>query len=381
MKKHLPLQISYITSSILTLSLTGCLQTQVTTESPQPQNNSTMADISQPSIDATNPGSSAEPPVPEIESEESVKIHAFSDMNVDTSGTYSQHTTAIVKHMISTQPKVILGIGDYIDGEKTSLSDSTYVSMWNSFTKKVLSLIDISRIPFAPTPGNHDAYYNQEREIYQDYWDVNKPDLQFADDRNYPFYYSFVKEGVFFVSLDDAKYGSLKNRTAQLNWLKEQLSSAQARSAKARVVYGHIPLYSIVSSSANSSTVYENGVIKGERRVNGSFTLESILLSYNVDLVIFGHSHGFYAGHYVYPDGKKLMVVSTPCAGGSQRYLIGTSIKTPQGFVEIEIAKKDKISLRYLASTGKSQSLNSLPNSITLDAKNKIKYEKVKILQ
>lgn len=370
-----------LTFIVTLLFLTGCLQTPANTQSAQPQYEPT-ATTNNPTTSTTSPtDSNPELASPTVEDNDDIHIHAFSDMNVDTSGTYSQHTTAIVKHIIAARPNLILGVGDYIDGEKTSLSDSIYVSMWNSFSKKVFSLIDASRIAFAPTPGNHDAYYSQEREIYQDYWNVNKPDLQFVDERNYPFYYSFIKEGIFFVSLDDAKYNSLNNRTTQLNWLKEQLSSAQALSAKARVVYGHIPLYSIVSSSANSSTIYENGVIKGERRVNGPFTLESILLNSNVDLVIFGHSHGFYAGHYVYPDGKRLMVISTPCAGGSQRYLVGTSIKTPQGYVEIKISKKNKISLNFIASTGTTQNLSHLPNSLVLDTKNKITYEKIKTLQ
>lgn len=305
-----------------------------------------------------------------------VKFHAFGDMNVNVNGDYSSHTPATVKSMIARDPAVILGMGDYIDGEKSSLSDSTYTRMWSVFTKKVSSLMDTAHVPFAPTPGNHDAYYAQERKIYSQHWKKNTPNVQYVDDSNYPFYYSFMREDVFFVSLDDANYAKLKNRTEQLTWLKKQLASDAAKKARARVVYGHIPLYSVVSSKANSSTVYQNGVLSGERKTNGSFTLEAILLESNVDLVLFGHSHGFYSGHYTYADGKKLRVVSLPCAGGSQRYLVGTSIKTPHGFVEVSIADTNELKVRYFNSAGVEQNLKSLPASITLDAKNRVVYKR-----
>ncbi|WP_374033449.1 metallophosphoesterase [Bdellovibrio bacteriovorus] len=329
------------------------------------------------SVPGTEDPSTPTSPEPDDEikdSAKSLKIHAFADMNIDTSGTYASATISIVKSMIARQPAAILGVGDYIDGEKKSLSDSTYVNMWNQFSKKVLSFMRDANIPFLATPGNHDAYYAQERRSYDSFWDKNKPNVEYVDDDNFPFYYSFIKEDVFFVSLDDANYSKLSNRTAQLAWLKEQLSSARAKGARARVVYGHIPLYSIVSSKANSSTVYENGVLAGERRTAGSNTLEAILLSHNVDLVIFGHSHGFYSGHYTYPDGKKLQVVSMPCAGSSPRYLVGTSTRTPQGYVELVFSETNQLTIRYYNSSGTQQSLSSLPASLTLDAKNGVKY-------
>ncbi|ASD63285.1 metallophosphoesterase family protein [Bdellovibrio bacteriovorus] len=329
------------------------------------------------SVPGTEEPSTPTTPEPDDEikdSAKSLKIHAFADMNIDTSGTYASATISIVKSMILRQPAAILGVGDYIDGEKKSLSDSTYVNMWNQFSKKVLSFMRDANIPFLATPGNHDAYYAQERRLYDSFWGKNKPNVEYVDDDNFPFYYSFIKEDVFFVSLDDANYSKLSNRTAQLAWLKEQLSSARAKGARARVVYGHIPLYSIVSSKANSSTVYENGVLAGERRTAGSNTLEAILLSHNVDLVIFGHSHGFYSGHYTYPDGKKLQVVSMPCAGSSPRYLVGTSTRTPQGYVELVFSETNQLTIRYYNSSGTQQSLSSLPASLTLDAKNGVKY-------
>ncbi|WP_413575462.1 metallophosphoesterase family protein [Bdellovibrio sp. HCB290] len=322
----------------------------------------------------TPPPTTSEPDDEIKDSAKSLKITAFADMNIDTDGTYSSSTISIVKSMIARQPAAILGVGDYIDGEKTSLSNSTYVSMWNAFSKKVMAPMRDARIPFLPTPGNHDAYYNQERQQYNTFWDKNKGNVEFVDDDNFPFYYSFIQEDVFFVSLDNANYSSLKNRTTQLAWLKAQLTSSRAKGARARVVYGHIPLYSIVATKANSSTVYSNGVLTGERRTAGSNTLEAILLNNNVDLVIFGHSHGFYSGHYAYADGKKLQVVSMPCAGSAPRYLVGTSTKTPTGYVELVFSETNKLTIRYYNSSGTQQSLSSLPASLTLDSKNGVKY-------
>lgn len=343
-----------------------------------PATNSPENTVSEPVSDEPTSPTSPDQETSVEESAKSLKIHAFADMNIDTSGTYASSTTSIVKSMVSRQPAAILGVGDYIDGEKKTLSDGTYVKMWNSFSQKVLSLMRTAGLPFLPSPGNHDAYYSQERRLYNGFWGDNKPNVEYVDDDNFPFYYSFIQDGVFFVSLDDANYYKLSNRTAQLNWLKEQLSSARAQGARARVVYGHIPLYSIVSTKANSSTVYDNGALAGERRTGGTFTLESILLNNSVDLVIFGHSHGFYSGYYTYPDGKKLQVVSMPCAGSSPRYLVGTGIRTPQGYVEIVFSETNKLAIRYYNTAGVLQSLSSLPASLTLDAKSGVKYQRQK---
>ncbi|GEM_PF-2341403 len=355
--------------SLLPFSIAGCLQGGSGSKNVS-ENSSSGEDLSKaPGIDSGG----SQSPAGALK----VRFNAFADMNVSTDGTYSSHTQAIVNQMTSQKPSAILGLGDYINGESRSLSESTYVKMWKAFDKKVVAPIEAAKIPFLPSPGNHDAYYSHERELYQEFWNTYKAQVEYVNDRNFPFYYSFIKDGVFFVSLDNANYSKLSDRTAQLNWLKEQLSSARAQSARARIVYGHIPLYSIVSTSANSSTIYENGVLKSERRINGSFTLEAILLNHRVDLVLFAHSHGFFPGHYVYPDGKKLMVVSLPCAGGSQRYLVGTSTKTPHGYVDIQVNEANKISIRYLNSAGVEQKFSSLPKSLTLDSKNNVKYERM----
>ncbi|WP_413294547.1 metallophosphoesterase family protein [Bdellovibrio sp. HCB185ZH] len=376
-------KVLFVAAFFLVSTLAACSPSnsgfQTSTAMPS-TGSGTDTDNSQ-SIPDTGDTNSTTPPTPtspapdeSTDSAKSLKIHAFSDMNIDTDGTYSSATISIVKSMISRDPAVILGVGDFIDGEKTSLSDSTYVSMWNSFSKKVMAPMRDARIPFMATPGNHDAYYNQERTQYSTFWKKNKGSVEFVDDANFPFYYSFIQEDVFFISLDDANYSNLKNRTTQLAWLKTQLTSARAKGARARVVYGHIPLYSIVASKANSSTVYQNGVLTSERRTAGSNTLEAILLNNNVDLVIFGHSHGFYSGHYTYPDGKKLQVVSMPCAGSAPRYLVGTSTKTPTGYVELTISETNKLTIRYYNSSGTLQSLSSLPASLTLDSKNGVRY-------
>lgn len=384
MKTKATAKLNILAAFFIVSHLVACMPSSNSLSSTQiPGTDSSNNTSSEPTTEpATDPST---PPTPAPgdegafeENAKGLKITAFADMNIDTSGTYTNSTISIVKSMVSRNPAAILGVGDYIDGEKSSLSDSTYIRMWNSFSKKVLSIMDNARLPFLPSPGNHDAYYTQERNIYDDFWSDRKPKVEYVDDAHYPFYYSFIQDGVFFVSLDDAKYGKLSNRTAQLTWLKEQLTSNRAQNARARVVYGHIPIYSIVSSKANSSTVYENGILAGERRTLGSFTLESILLNNKVDLVIFGHSHGFYSGHYTYKDGKKLQVVSMPCAGSSPRYLVGTSIRTPQGYTEIVFSETNKITIRYFNNAGVQQSLSSLPASLTLDAKNGVKYERQK---
>lgn len=305
-----------------------------------------------------------------------IKIMAFSDFNVDTSGTYNSATKQAVSQMVQAKPNLILGVGDYIDGEKTSLSSSTYTRMWNSFTTSILNTIKNAKIPFLPSPGNHDAYYTNERTHYKNFWVKNKAAIQYIDQSNFPFYYSYKVNDVFFVSLDDARYGALYNRTTQLNWLTQQLKSTAATTARARIVYGHIPLYSVASKSANSSTVYSNGALTNERLSYSKFSLEAVLLDNKVDLVIFGHSHAYYAGEYTYADGRELNVISLPCAGGTQRYLVTTNIKSRYGYVEININSKNELSYQLYDYLGKAQSTLAYPSSITLSSSPRVRYFK-----
>jgi acid phosphatase type 7 len=308
-------------------------------------------------------------PVSSTPTDRPVIFHAFSDMNINISGDYSSHTVNVVKQMVAAKPDLILGVGDYIDGEKRNLSDSTYHRMWDSFSSRILGPIDESGIPFAATPGNHDAYYQQERTLYQEQWDGRRPDVDFIDDSNFPFYYSFMKGGVFFISLDDARYSSLRNHDQQLAWVDSQLESAVAQEATATVVYGHIPLYSVVSKRRNSNVAYDNGALKYERRSRkGDDSLEAVLIKHKVDLVIFGHSHAFYSGHYRYSDGSELKVLSLPCSGGTKRYLLGSDIKTNYGYLEVSIAPSGEISHRYLNSSGEEESHAHFPDQLEIDS-------------
>lgn len=315
-------------------------------------------------------------PQVETNKNQAIKIMAFSDFNVNTSGTYNSATRAIVSNMIQRNPALILGAGDYIDGEKTSLSKNTYTKMWSSFFENILKPMLNAKVAFLPSPGNHDAYYSNERTYYSEFWNPKKPNIEYVDARNYPFYYSFKKDNVLFISLDSSRYSALYNRQTQLKWLEAQLTSKDAQAARARVVYGHIPLYSVASKSANSSVIYQNGALVQERASRSSFSLEALLLKHKVDLVIFGHSHSYFGGEYTYPNGQTLNVISLPCAGGTQRFLAGTSIKSKYGFVEININEANKMSYQFYDSKGEAQSDLNLPTSILLDSTTRVRYYK-----
>jgi hypothetical protein len=69
-------------------------------------------------------------------------------------------------------------------------------------------------------------------------------------------------------------------------------------------------------------------------------------------------------------------VVSLPCAGGTQRYLVGTDVKSRYGFVEINFDSQNRLSYQYYDSLGQAQSDRDLPNRITLDRSGKVDYLK-----
>ena len=228
-------------------------------------------------------------------------IAVLSDLNGSYgSTTYASTVHAAVDRVVAWAPDLVLGTGDMVAGQQSGLD---YRAMWDGFHAAVSDPLAAASIPFAPTPGNHDASgyssYAEERSIYVDEWSSRRPDVAFVADADYPLRYAFRLGPALFVSLDDTTVGSLSAN--QMSWLDSVLA---ADDAEITIVYGHLPLYPFAEGR--------------ETETIGDPELEALLNAHEVDLFVSGHHHAYYPGRR-----GSLRLVSMACQGASPRALIG----------------------------------------------------------
>lgn len=305
-----------------------------------------------------------------------LKVVVVSDLNSSLgSTTYGSQVHRGLGHALSRSPDLIIGTGDYVAGEDISHKYplSRFDEMWAAFKSFILDRILETGVEFAPSPGNHDAsgypVMQRERAKYLEFWDRNTPRIEYVDQRNYPWYYSYMLDNVFFISMDDVTPFRLNHDDDQRNWIREQLNSPEAQSARARIVYGHVPIYPLLEKSkyANKGKGKYYEVLNREQWEENSQGLEKLLLDANVDLAVFGHSHTFFPGKVIHRrEGKDhtLRILSMPCLGSGSRYLSGQSRRSPTGFATIDISDSGSMEIQGYDDDGELISRQSLPERI-----------------
>jgi hypothetical protein len=248
--------------------------------------------------------------------DEPIHVVVISDLNSSYgSTTYRDDVVAAVDRIVGIRPDLVLSTGDMVAGQRAGLD---YRAMWRGFHAVVSDPLADAGIPFAVTPGNHDASdypgFENERAIYASEWRERRPDVQFLDDSNYPFRYSFRVGPALFVALDSTRLGPLE--PDQMAWLQAQLANHAAMPIK--IVFGHVPLYPFTTGRQNE--------------IIGDPLLEDMLNHYGVDAFISGHHHAYYPGRR-----DDLRLVGMPCAGDGARALIGTDYVSEQAIVEFWI--------------------------------------------
>lgn len=234
------------------------------------------------------------------------------------SAEYGDAVTTAVDRIIELNPDLVINVGDMVAGQRRNLR---YRRMWSAFHAEVTEPFARAHIPMAITPGNHDASgyesFAVERAIFAEQWNARKPELDYVDDTAYPLRYSFRLGPLFFISLDATTPEPLD--AAQRAWVQRQLELG--RNAKARIVFGHVPLFPLTHGR--------------ETEYLGDSELERILREGGADIVLNGHDHAFYPGRR-----NDLRVVGTGCLGAAPRTLIGDFTKAPRSFVMLEIGSE-----------------------------------------
>ena len=268
-----------------------------------------------------SPAADVEPDAPGRE-DAAVADVADADDAADTTAAPRSYTVAVVSDMNSSygstsyldevhgaadfitrslEPDLVISAGDMVAGQKHGLD---YRAMWSAFHRTVTDRITAAGIPFAPTPGNHDASgypaYDNERDIYVDEWNTKKPNLNYVEDTYFPLRYAFRLGPALFVSLDDTTVGPLGD--PQMMWLDTVLE--ENADAPVKIVYGHLPLWGFASEKTDE--------------IIGDDDLEEMLERHDVDMFVSGHHHAYYPGRR-----RELRMLSMACLGTGPRELIG----------------------------------------------------------
>jgi hypothetical protein len=244
-----------------------------------------------------------------------IRVVVISDLNDGYgSTTYSSPVHDAVSAIVGLQPDIVLSTGDMVAGQQGGLD---YTGMWAGFHAAVSDQLAAVAIPFAVSPGNHDASayagFEGEREIYVAQWQARRPAVEFVDDSAYPLRYSFRVEAAFFVALDSTTVGALD--ADQMTWLDAQLEQSDA---PIEIVYGHVPLVPFT--------------VGRETEIIGDVALEAMLEKHGVAMFISGHHHAYYPGRR-----GGVRHVSMACLGSGPRALIGTETTSSRAILVLEI--------------------------------------------
>ncbi len=214
------------------------------------------------------------------------------------------------------RPDLVLSTGDHVAGMKRGVDLD---GMWAGFHAAFTDELARGGVPFAPSPGNHDASayeaYSHERERFGAEWSARRPDVRFVDDAHYPFRYAFRQGPALFVALDVTVARPLSGE--HLAWLEALLE--RERDADVKVVFGHIPLRAFVGGRKRDEVVRDQD-------------LERVLRRAGVDAYLSGHHHAYFPGR-----AAGMRMVAMPCLGSGSRKLMGTDDASARGVVVLEL--------------------------------------------
>ncbi|MEA5511627.1 metallophosphoesterase [Crocosphaera sp. UHCC 0190] len=288
-----------------------------------------------------------------------VRIVVISDLNSQYgSTTYEPEVDQAIALIPGWQPDLVLCGGDMIAGQKRSLTQAQIQAMWSAFDDHIAAPLRQAKIPLGFTIGNHDGSgsisqgkltFKSERDLASVYWnDPNhNPGLNFIDRGNFPFYYTFKQQNIFYLVWDASTHIISPE---QLTWVEQSLSSLDAKQAKLRLAIGHLPLYPVaVGRDDGGNFMYE-----GEK-------LQTLLEKYDVHTYVSGHHHAYYPGKK-----GQLELLHTGALGAGPRKLLNSNLPPQKSLtvVDISLEKAETIYTTYDMKTRQVIDIQTLPKSI-----------------
>lgn len=190
----------------------------------------------------------------------------------------------------------ILNMGDFVDSGKNmtqwkyALNNSTHV-----YANKPMMMVTGNHEEKAFDVTSDENYIPSSENVFRE--EYNYMDMHF-DMPNVPeqdlttgVYYSFDYSNVHFTILNTNDIVNDKLSEAQMNWLKNDLSTT---TKKFKVVAMHKGIY-----TAGAHT-FDNDIIEMRKELTPLFS------NYNVNIVLQGHDHVYSESYYIDKDGKKV---------------------------------------------------------------------------
>lgn len=285
-----------------------------------------------------------------------LRVVVLSDLNGSYGSThYGPEVAAAVARTLALAPDLVLCTGDMVAAQRAKpLTRPELEAMWASFHAHVSGPLARAGLPFAVTPGNHDAAlganFTLDRAVYREQWLPRRPKLDLLPGSQWPFGYAFVLGDVFFASLDVTI--TVPMPAPERRWLQTLLAGPTATQARARVLFSHVPMWSFA--------------VGREHERLADLALEQIVRDGRVDLYLSEHHHSFYPG---VKDGVRY--VGQGCLGAGPRPLIGTRERTPRSITLVDVDRDGGLRLEGLAGPGFDEPIDRLtlpPRIVTPEA-------------
>lgn len=265
-----------------------------------------------------------------------VRLVVISDLNGAYGATdYDPEVDKAITLLPFWQPDLVLCSGDMVAGQKPTLTKEQLNAMWLAFDEHIGIPLRQYDIPYGFTMGNHDGsaakspsgnfLFERERNIASNYWNDPKrnPGLEFVERYEFPFYYTFKFDDVFFLVWDGS---SAKIPQDKLDWVEQALQSPAAQSAKLKIVLGHLPLYGIA----------EGRDLPGEV-MDDAEQLREMLQRHQVHTYISGHQHAYYPGYK-----GELQLLHAGILGSGPRQFINSQLPPRKTLTVIDIDYGDR---------------------------------------
>lgn len=261
-----------------------------------------------------------------------VRLLVISDLNSAYGSTEYEAEVHLALDLIPFwQPDLVLSSGDMIAGQKPSLTPAQIRAMWQAFDQQIAQPLRDLNLPFGFTIGNHDAsgavsfdqdkfLFQQERDLAVEYWQnpQHHPGVKFIDRQQFPFYYTFKYEDIFFLVWDGSSSYIPPDKLA---WVEQSLASPLAQQATIRIVIGHLPLYGVSVGRDFPGEVLGNAE-----------ELRTMLEKYDVHTYISGHHHAYYPAHK-----GDLQLLHTGALGSGPRPLIAEKAEAIKTLTVIDV--------------------------------------------
>ena len=278
-----------------------------------------------------------------------LRVGLISDLNSSYGSTsYIPAVKQGLDQLIALQPDLVVCAGDMVAGQKSGLSAQQLDSMWRSFETAVLQRLQRAGIPLLPAIGNHDGSpgFPADRAAVRRFWTPIRSEmgLAFVDASQFPFRYSVLQDGIFWLVWDAS---SARVPADQLAWAQRQLASAQAQAARARFVVGHLPLVGVGQGKDRPGEVLERGR-----------ALHSLMENARVQAYISGHHHAWFSGRR-----GQLDLIQLGALGSGPRRLLDGGAPAQQTFALLEIDgdRGDIRETTYAVATGQPLAWSMLP--------------------